>query len=182
MEAGISQPGVRQRAAGRSVLGGAISRRFPTRLSGAIAQTAHGIRIPRATAYLVDSLLARKSKVLMAWLNGTNPVVNPAVNASGLLTFENAAERAGVAKAAERYTIEWSRFDNATGTDQPAGDEQPVANRGRRRRRRCSHPDPSFSPRVRAVHPIVPHGTQPIMMYFRQTEVGWKLVGLERNP
>jgi aerobic-type carbon monoxide dehydrogenase small subunit (CoxS/CutS family) len=65
---------------------------------------------------MIETLLSRKSKVLMAWLNDTNPLVNPTLDAAGVLTFENAAERAGVAKAAERYTVEWLRFDNADGT------------------------------------------------------------------
>ena len=47
---------------------------------------------PRASEYLVSTLLTQKSKVLMAWLNGTNPIVNPSLSASGMLTFENAAE------------------------------------------------------------------------------------------
>ena len=51
---------------------------------------------PKATEYLADTMLARKNKVLKAWLNGTNPVVNPALSPAGELTFENAAHKAGV--------------------------------------------------------------------------------------
>ena len=138
---------------------------------------------PRASEYLVDSLLTRKNKVLMAWLNGANPVVNPAVNASGLLTFENAAERAGVAKAADRYTIEWSRFDNATGTHEPAGGEATVTEpRAQAPASLVAAKPQILAARVRAFHPDHPAWAQPIMMYFRQVEGGWKLVGLERNP
>ena len=36
--------------------------------------------------------------------------------------------------------------------------------------------------RVRAFHTDHPAWAQPVMMYFRQMEGGWKLVGLERNP
>ena len=72
---------------------------------------------PRATDYLTETLLARKRKVLASWLNGTNPSWTRRWTRDGLLTFENAAERAGVGPAAEGYTIEWAAFDNAAGDD-----------------------------------------------------------------
>jgi hypothetical protein len=138
---------------------------------------------PRASGYLVDTLLARKRKVLMAWLNGTNPVVNPAVTASGLLTFENAAERAGVAKAAERYTIEWSRFDNATGAHEPSGGEITVTEpRAQAPASLLASKPQILAACIRAFHPDHPAWAQPILLYFRQAGNGWKLVGLERNP
>lgn len=137
---------------------------------------------PRASEYLVDTLLARKTKVLRAWLNGTNPVVNPALNASGVLTFENAAERAGVAKAAERYTIEWSRFDNATGAHEPAGSATVTEPRAQAPASLLTAKPEILAARVRAFHTDHPAWAQPVMMYFRQMEGGWKLVGLERNP
>ena len=138
---------------------------------------------PRAAEYLLETLLARKGKVLMSWLNGTNPVVNPALNTSGLLTFENAAERAGVAKAAERYTIEWSRFDNATGTHEAAGAEASVTEPRAQAPASLLASKPQFiAARIRAFHPDRPAWAQPLMMYFRQLDGGWKLVGLERNP
>ena len=31
---------------------------------------------PKATEYITETILARKAKVLAAWLNGTNPVIN----------------------------------------------------------------------------------------------------------
>ena len=131
----------------------------------------------------METLLARKGKVLMSWLNGTNPVVNPALNTSGLLTFENAAERAGVAKAAERYTIEWSRFDNATGTHEAAGAEASVTEPRAQAPASLLASKPQFiAARIRAFHPDRPAWAQPLMMYFRQLDGGWKLVGLERNP
>ena len=137
---------------------------------------------PRAADYLVETLLARKSKVLRAWLNGTNPVVRPALSAAGALTFENAAEQAGVAKAAERYTIEWSRFDNSAQTHKWIGGEQTA------RERRTHAPDDLFdgrpefvAARIRAFHTDHPAWSEPLMVYFRRSGDGWRLVGLERG-
>ena len=88
-------------------------------------RTVRRIRVRRE--YLIDTLLARKSKVLTAWLNGTNPIVNPALSAIGRADVrERGGTRPASSAAAERYTVEWSRFDNATGTHEPAGAETTV--------------------------------------------------------
>ena len=138
---------------------------------------------PRATEYLNETILVRKSKVLKVWLNGTNPVVRPALSSAGALSFANAAEEAGVAKAAERYTVQWSRFDNAAGTHEAEGSEQTVNGT------HAQAPDALISgqseyvtARIRAFHAEHPAWSQPLMVYFRRTGDGWSLVGLERNP
>jgi hypothetical protein len=155
---------------------------FPDDTVRGIVQTAR-FSNPRASQYLVEVLLARKTKVLMAWLNGTNPIVNPSLSGSGLLTFENAAERAGMSQAAERYTVEWSRFDNATGTHEPAGAETTITEPRAQAPAPLLTSKPEFiAARVRAFHADRPAWAQPLMMYFRQADAGWKLVGLERNP
>jgi hypothetical protein len=135
----------------------------------------------RATDYLSDTLIARRRKVLAVGLNGTNPIVRPALSASGVLTFENAAERAGVAPAAERYGIEWSRFDNASNTHAPVGPEQ------RTPEARAQAPGELLgadfvSARIRAYHPEYSAWADPLTVYFRRGASGWTLVGLERNP
>jgi hypothetical protein len=155
---------------------------FPDDLVRDIVGTAR-FSDPRAAAYLVETLLTRKSKVLVAWLNGTNPIVNPALSASGVLTFDNAAEEAGVATAAERYTVAWSRFDNATGSHHPAGDEITATERRAQPPAALLSANPEFvAARLRAFHPDRPQWAEPIMVYFRRADTGWTLVGLERNP
>ncbi len=51
-----------------------------------------------------------------------NPVVNAALDASGTLTFENAAVFAKAATPAESYTLQWFRFDNARNEKSNAGE------------------------------------------------------------
>ena len=155
---------------------------FPDEAVGRIVATAR-FSDPRATKYVVETLLLRKSKILMAWLNGTNPIVNPSLTASGVLTFDNAAEQAGVAKAAERYTVQWSRFDNATGTHHAAGDEAVVTDRRAQAPVSLISANPEFiAARLGAFHPDRPEWAQPLMVYFRRDAAGWTLVGLEREP
>jgi hypothetical protein len=135
---------------------------------------------PRASEYMIETLLSRKSKVLMAWLNDTNPLVNPTLDAAGVLTFENAAERAGVAKAAERYTVEWLRFDNADGTSGPASEVTVTEPRAQAPAQLLSA-SPFVAVRVRLFHPDRPAWAAPVMLYFRKMDSSWKLVGLERH-
>ena len=137
----------------------------------------------RATEYLTETLLARKSKVLRAWLTGVAPIVRPALSASGELTFENAAEEAGLAKAPDRYTVRWSAFDNATATHTPHGEEQTVtAPRAQAPAALLSGRAAFIAATVRAFHPDHPAWAQPVELYFRRAGDGWRLVGLERQP
>jgi hypothetical protein len=138
---------------------------------------------PNATDYITETLLARRTKVIATWLNGTNPVVRPVMSPAGVMTFENAAERAGVAKAAERYTLEWSRFDNATGSHTAIGGGQTVAEPRAQAPAALIDGRPEFiSARIRAFHPDRPDWAQPLVVYFRRDGHTWALVGLERNP
>jgi hypothetical protein len=138
---------------------------------------------PRATEYLTKTLLERRSKVLAAWLNATNPIVNVALSGSGELTFENAAEKAGVARSAERYTVQWSRFDNAAGTHHEEGSEQTITQlRAQAPASLLSGRADYIAARLRAFETTHPAWSQPLLVYFRRTGGAWSLVGLERNP
>ena len=138
---------------------------------------------PEATEYLTKILLERRSKVLAAWLNGTNPLVNVTLSPSGELAFENAAEKAGVAKAAERYTVQWSQFDNTAGAHHDAGGEETFSQARAQAPAQLMAARPDFvSARLRAFHADNPAWSQPLVVYFRRAGDGWSLVGLERNP
>jgi hypothetical protein len=118
----------------------------------------------------------------MLWLNGTNPVINPTMNESGVLRFQNAAEQVGVAKPAERYTIAWSRFDNASNTHTPVGAEQTVTTTSAQAPRELLTAG-FVAATIRAFHADQPAWQQPLVVYFRRTpDRDWTLVGLERNP
>jgi hypothetical protein len=137
---------------------------------------------PRATAYMTETILSRKAKVLMTWLNATNPVVNVAMDAAGRMSFQNVAEDVGMAKAPERYTVAWSRFDNASSTHTPVGSEQAVTVRMAQAPAELLSED-FISATIRAVHPDHAAWQDPVVVYFRRApDATWTLVGLERNP
>jgi hypothetical protein len=138
---------------------------------------------PGATEYLTKTLLERKSKVLSTWLNGTNPIINVRLSPSGGLTFENAAEQAAVAKAADHYTVQWARFDNLTGTHADAAAEETLRETRSQAPAALLAARPDYiSARLRAFHPEHPAWAHPLVVYFRRAGDGWALVGLERNP
>ena len=137
---------------------------------------------PRSAEYMTETILARKAKVLMSWLNGSNPTVDFALDRDGRLTFRNAAVDVGVSKAADRYTVAWSRFDNPSNVHTPIGTEQSVTNLSAQAPRELLGAD-FVSATVRAFHADHPAWQQPVVVYFRRgTDSTWTLVGLERNP
>ena len=135
----------------------------------------------RATEYLTDTLLVRRRKVLTATLNGTNPVVRPALSEAGVLTFENASVQAGVAEPAERYAIEWLRFDNASNTHERVGSEQNVTTTTAQAPAELLRAD-FVAARIRTYHAAHSGWADPLTVYFRRGTAGWTLVGLERMP
>jgi hypothetical protein len=137
---------------------------------------------PKATEYLTNVLIERKKKVVQVWLNGTNPTVGFSLSGSGELTFENAAHQAGVAGAAERYTIQWSQFDNASSEHTRIGAEQSVTETRARAPEALLAGGPEYvSAVVRAHHAAQPGWQQPVTVYFRRAGDAWSLVGLERH-
>ena len=142
-----------------------------------------GYSNPAAADYIIKTLNERKAKVLAAWLNGTNPIVNVALSPSGELTFENAAETAAVGRTDGRYTVQWSRFDNPTGTLTSEGPEQTLSERrGQAPAALLSSRPDYLAARLRAHHSEHPDWSHPLDVYFRRAGDGWTLVGLERNP
>ena len=57
---------------------------------------------------MTKTIIARRDKVVAAWINQVCPVVDPALSADGTLTFANAAVDAKAATAPERYELSGS--------------------------------------------------------------------------
>jgi hypothetical protein len=140
---------------------------------------------PRATDYMTDVLTRRKEKVLRTWLSAVNPIVDVALSDSGELTFANAAEKAGVASPAQAYIVQWSRFDNATGTATKVGEAQETASTTFMApsalvssARAGDYVEVSIATR----HAEHARWMAPVTAHFRRGTSRWELVGLQRLP
>src|SRR5688500_14805372 len=71
---------------------------------------------PEAEAFLVQALAQRRTAIARHYLTAVNPIADVALDASGMLTFTNAAVDADVARAPREYHAVWSEFDNLSGT------------------------------------------------------------------
>ena len=137
---------------------------------------------PAAEKHIADTLIARRDAIGRSWLTHVNPVISPALDASGTLTFGNAAVDAGVAKAPTSYEVAWHAFDNATGASKPIG--APASSST------SKVPAPAGLPTgaggfIRAdisAPGADPEWAKPVHAYFRRTASGWQLVGFDRVP
>lgn len=138
---------------------------------------------PAAENYITDTLIARRDAIGRAWLTEVNPIIEPRLDASGTLTFDNAAVATGVASPPDSYEVAWFRFDNATGTATPIGGPMAVA--------RAEAKGPPDLPGgvgsfvrvdIRATGAVHPSWSRPVRTFFRRLDPGWKLVGFERLP
>ena len=137
---------------------------------------------PGAADHIATTLIERRDKVLRTWLTGVNPLVDPRLDAAGMLTFRNAAVHAGIASPARQYRITWSAFDNATG--QLSGDRTTTDTRDPRAAAPpalLSTPTGFLTASVETQHEGFPHWAQPVTFTFRRTAGGWQSVGVERN-
>ena len=135
---------------------------------------------PAATEYLTRVLIQRRDKVVAAWINQVCPVVSPSLSPDGTLTFENAAAEAGAATAAESYTVQWLRFDNASDTRTPAGDPFTAAALTARAPAELLDSD-YVGASLTARHPQQPGWAEPTTVFFRRSGPAWQLVGVERG-
>jgi hypothetical protein len=138
-------------------------------------------REQRAADYILSVLIKRRDKVMSAWLNGVNPLVNFRLEADGTLTFDDAAVMAKASTPPTGYAISWSRFDNATDAHEAVGTETTVPSTTARAPQGLETSQ-YVAVSVKTLHPDRPVWAQPIRAYFRREAGGWRTVGLERMP
>lgn len=136
---------------------------------------------PSAEAFLIKALIDRRDAIGRRYLVAINPIVDPALDQSGTLTFANAAVAAGVSAAPGRYKAVWSIFDNATGESKSIGE---TTSTDARVQAPAGVPDApgAFVKIALSATGGSPSWEQPVQAYFRRTPGGWKLVGFERMP
>jgi len=132
--------------------------------------------------YLADVLIKRRDKIGAAYLPKINPIVNPALDGGGVLTFGNAAVQAGCAKAPASYKATWYTFDNATGEAARVSDTESPTERMQAPAALRATPGAFVKVQVSAISTEQPSWATPVDVYFRRQANGWTLVGFERLP
>jgi hypothetical protein len=131
-------------------------------------------------AFLTGALIERRDAILRAYLTAVNPVSNPALDASGTLTFRNAAVDANVAGSPREYRATWFRFDNATGETECIGETSDSASR-LQAPLDLPREDGSFiKVEVSAIGGARTSWMMPVDAYFTLERGAWRLVGFER--
>jgi hypothetical protein len=134
-----------------------------------------GFSDKRQEDYLAETLIARRDRVVAAYLRKLNPLDGFRVEGApgaAVLAFDNLGEQAGLAKV-EGYEHEWFAFDNASGQRRPLGAP------GRSQGRAVPVPagdEPYRVVRLRTVGPE-PAWRQAVDVYLR----GGAVVGIERE-
>lgn len=133
---------------------------------------------PESEQFLAQAIIDRRLRILQTFLPKVNPIVDPAIDAQGRLTFRNLAAEAAVADRAPGYRALWYTFDNladrATLVATTEETQSPMA-----------MPAVPGSEYLKVDISAVggPKAWNvPISAYFRRTLAGWVLVGLERLP
>ena len=142
------------------------------------------VQRPAAERHLADVLIKRRDEIGRAYLTGGQSDRRPALDASGELTFDNAAVAAGFAGAAGglsgrrgRVRQRDRRDDAASATTREQHDARCAAPR-----ELPSAPGNFVEIDISAESAAHPAWQQPVRMHFRRDDGGWKLVGLERLP
>jgi hypothetical protein len=135
-----------------------------------------------AARHLGDVLIKRRDAIGRAYLTAINPIWDVALDHAGVLTFRNAAVDAGVAQTPQGYRARWSSFDNATGETAHIGDSEGAEPRVQA---------PPNLPTASGVYIKVelsasggpnPSWANPVHVYVRREDMGWRVVGFERLP
>jgi len=135
-----------------------------------------------AERHLGAVLIKRRDTIGRTYLTAVNPVVNPRLDVSGSLTFDNPAVAYGFAAAPAAYRAVWSQFDNASGATRPLGETESATTTIGGPRELPEAAGSFVQVDIAANAADNPAWQQPVRVHFRRTNAGWKLVGLQRLP
>ena len=154
---------------------------FSDELIRAVVQTGE-FADTAAEAHLAEVLIKRRDKIGRTYLTRLNPIVDPALDPSGALSFGNAAVDHRFAEPPASYAARWSAFDNATGESRAIGETKGERSPLQAPAGLPAAPGGYIQVELSADHPNFASWKQPVRVFFRREAAGWKLVGLERMP
>jgi hypothetical protein len=165
-----------------------IVARFDDETLRAIVKTGK-LSDPKAEAYLLETMIRRRDKVVRHWIVQTNPLddIHAVQGASGWeLRFDNAAIRVGAAKAGATYEVRWSALDNLKNSEVPAGEALALDGT------RAAVPEAAWGPAddagdryavadIFTRHPDFPKWNKPVRVSLRSHDGRVEVVGIDRS-
>jgi hypothetical protein len=145
-------------------------------IRAAVAEGKFGDR--QSEEFLAKAISDRRVRILQTFLPKVNPIVDPAMDANGRLTFRNGASDAAVADRAPGYRALWYTFDNQN-------DKATLIATTEETQSPMVMPAMPESEYVKVDLSAVggPEAwTKPVSAYFQRNSGGWTLVGFERQP
>ena len=137
---------------------------------------------PESEQVLVKMLAERRDAIARSYLTAINPITDPVLGATGVLTFRNAAVDGGFAHAPATYHARWFNFDNATGRSESVGESSATAPRLQAPPDLLRRGGVFIKVEVTAIDQAQPSWQVPVHAYFRRDAGTWRLVGFERTP
>ena len=117
-------------------------------------------------------LIKRRDKIGRTYLTRLNPVVDPALDPSGALSFGNAAVDHRFAEPPASYAARWSTFDNATGESRAIGETKGERSPLQAPAGLPAAPGGYIQVELSADHPNFASWKQPVRVFFRREAAG----------
>jgi hypothetical protein len=136
----------------------------------------------KAAEFMVRALAERRDAVLRAYLPAINPIAEPLLDRNGVLTLQNAAVDADVARSPHRYHAEWSSFDNATRESRLIGTTDAADTRLIAPATLPTHEGAYLKVSLSSSGSSHAAWSYPVDAYFRFEAGDWQIVGFERMP
>ena len=132
----------------------------------------------KSEAFLAKAIADRRLRILQTYLPKVNPIVDPALDRDGRLSFRNLASDMAVADRAPAYRALWYTFDNQN-------DKATLVATTEETQSPMLMPEMPASEYIKVDIAAVggPEAwAKPVSAYFRRNSGGWTLVGFERLP
>ncbi len=136
-------------------------------------------RDEEASVFLTQALIERRDAIGRRYLTAINPVIDPTLDPSGVLTFGNAAVMAGFAQAPESYTAKWYTFNNETGETTLIG-ERTATTEQMKAPAELPTEDAYIKVEISAMSKEHPSWQMPVSAYFVRESGASRLIGFER--
>ncbi len=135
----------------------------------------------KSELFLKKALIERRDSIGSAYFTRLNPIAKPAIEASGILQFKNLVATNRVVNPTEKYQVTWFLFDNSSGQSTWVGETSNSSGEMAPPVALPNDLDSIVRIDICQVVQQMPCWERPLTVFFRLTQKGWKLIGLEHS-